>query len=367
MSHQQIINKPVLAPRGERLVCSAPGWRDEIAITEVARCQIYNALEAQSFWCEVKVEWDKLAVNGDEWRVPCSSGIPFVGPVVHFDVAMRPVAPDNAIELYIPADSLRETDTSVARIMRIDLLPGFTAAHAGEEGYLFVPSLAGTLHRFNHRVSRECRIGIYSPHEQWAYKSHVNCFGMHREGQSSWCAIFTEGEFDAEAVLRSHYEEDAGYSMHPGFVYRWQPGEELYRETKSVRFYFFAPEEGGWAAFARSYRRFLREERRVRTWAEKQDDHPWVMPFATGFLMKIMQGVKVSTLDGKGAYQSATSFAEARDILARMQSEGIIHITAQMVGWNWEGHDGRYPARFPVNEVEGGEAEFRKPHRLGER
>jgi hypothetical protein len=31
-----------------------------------------------------------------------------------------------------------------------------------------------------------------------------------------------------------------------------------------------------------------------------------------------------------------------------------------MVGWNHEGHDGRYPSRFPVNPIEGGEKAFRE-------
>jgi hypothetical protein len=60
-----------------------------------------------------------------------------------------------------------------------------------------------------------------------------------------------------------------------------------------------------------------------------------------------------------GNYQSTTTFAEAKELLEQMQNDGISKITAQMVGWNLEGHDGKYPTRFPVNPVEGGEEAFR--------
>jgi hypothetical protein len=84
------------------------------------------------------------------------------------------------------------------------------------------------------------------------------------------------------------------------------------------------------------------------------------MKFARGFTMKVMQGYKQSSFDGQGVYQSATAFDEARQIFRRMQDDGIQNITAQMVGWNFQGHDGTYPTRFPVNEFEGGEKAFKE-------
>lgn len=129
---------------------------------------------------------------------------------------------------------------------------------------------------------------------------------------------------------------------------------------RRIRYHLFDPGKGGWAAFARSYRSHLRTDRGCRTWAEKEADHRAVEFFSRGFLLKIMQGHKSRQLDGRGPYHSATSFEEARQILETLRSDGIQNIVAEMVGWNIDGHDGRFPMRFPVNPQEGGEEAFRK-------
>ncbi|MFZ2654662.1 MAG: DUF5696 domain-containing protein [Victivallales bacterium] len=342
-----------------KLTASAPGWRGGISSETVARCQLYNTMEARVEWQPVIVEWAALSSSADGWRLPCHVDIPFYGTVINFEIVGHPKAELGAYELSIPLKTLVEKDTSFARLMRIDLLPDFSTAANGEEGYILLPCLAGAIHRFTHQVSREERITVYASQEQWAMRSNFNCFGMHRP-TASWCAIVTEGEFDAEAVIRSHYEEKAVDSIHAGLVYRWEPNDPMLNGDRTVRYYLRDPQAGGWAEFARCYRRFLREERGVRTWAQKSADNPSVLKFARGFVMKIMQGYKQITLDGRGQYCSCTSFDEARQILEQMQADGISHITAQMVGWNHEGHDGRYPSRFPVNPVEGGEKGFRE-------
>ncbi len=343
----------------KKLIAAAPGWRGEVAIETVARCQLYNTMEARVEWHAVITDWEKLSSAKDGWRLPCHVDIPFYGTVFTFDITGQTRPEHGAVELSIPATSLVEKDTTFARLMRLDLLPGFAAATDGEEGYLLLPCLAGGLHRFTHRVSREERVTIYASQEQWAMRSNFNCFGTHRSSLS-WCAVVTAGEFDAEAVVRSHYEEEATYSVHAGLIYRWEPNDPMLPGDRAVRYYLRDPAAGGWQEFARCYRSFLRAERGVRTWAQKAAENPAALDFAKGFVMKIMQGYKKSSIDGKGDYMSATSFPEARQILERMQADGIRRITAQMVGWNHEGHDGRYPSRFPVNPVEGGEKAFRE-------
>lgn len=347
-----------LTPRGEALVCSAPGWAEEIVISRVASCQLYNMIEPAFQWHPVIADWENCSTTQEGWRLPCRVDIPFVATVITFELLGRYRADLQAMELSIPADTLVEIDPVSAKLLRIDLLPDFAAAHAGDDGYLLLPCLSGALHNFKHSVSREARVTIYAQQEQWAMKSNYNCIGMQHSARA-WCGIMTEGEFDAEAVIRSHFDEDAGYSIHFGFVYRWEYTDDLLPGTRTARYYLLDPAAGGWPAFAHCYRRFLREERGVRTWAQKRADHPKLAHFAHGFLLKIMQGYKRPQLDGHGEYLSATSFSEARTILERMQADGIKQITAQMVGWNIEGHDGRYPTRFPVNPVEGGEEAFR--------
>ena len=351
----------LMEPRVEsrKLIAYASGWSEELACDTVATCKLYNTMEARVEWHPIIVEWQKFSSDTDGWRLPCRVDIPFIGTVITFEIVGRAKNGIGAFELAIPYSTLVERDASFARLMGIDLLPGFSRAFTGEDGYMLLPSLSGTIHRFSRRVSREERITIYARQDQWAMRSNFNCFGMHRP-TVSWCAVVTEGEFDAEAVLRSHYEEEAEYSIHAGLLYRWEPNDPIIEGNRTVRYYLCSPDAGGWAEFARCYRRFMREERGLRSWAQKAEENPAVLGFARGFVMKIMQGYKQASFDGHGKYCSCTSFAEARKILQDMQSDGIMSITAQMVGWNHEGHDGRYPTRFPVNPVEGGEKAFRE-------
>jgi hypothetical protein len=341
------------------LIASGPCWQHEIAVSTVARCQLYNALEARVEWHPVLADWAQVRDTPTGWMLPCRVDIPFVNTVITFELHGTRRAALQAVELSIPADTVVECDPTYARLLTLDLLPGFGAAHAGEAGYLLLPCFCGAIHRFTHGVSREERVTLYAEQAQWAMRSNFNCIGMHTE-DASWCAVVCDGEFDAQAVIRSHAGEDAVYSIHPGLVYRWAHTDALLPGTRTVRYYLCDPTEGGWSAFARRYRRFLREERGVRTWAEKAEDNPRVLDFAHSFPMKIFQGCKTRAFDGQGTYQPATSFAEAREILQRMQADGIRRITAQMVGWNLGGHDGCYPTRFPINPVEGGEADFRE-------
>lgn len=353
--------RPYIEPRSadKRLTAFAPGWRGNFSCETVARCQLYNTMEARVEWHAVIVEWAKLSSAADGWRLPCHVDIPFYGTVFTFEILGRAKAELAAFDLSIPFKTIVEKDSSFGQLMRIDLMPDFSTAAAGEDGYILLPCLAGAIHRFTHRVSREERVAIYAEQKQWAMRSNFNCFGMHRP-TASWCAVVTEGEYDAEAVIRSHFEEEAVYSVHAGLIYRWEPKDPMLAGDRTVRYYLRNPQAGGWSEFARCYRRFLREERGIRTWAQKAEENPVALKFASGFVMKIMQGYKQMALDGTGKYSSCTSFAEARKILQDMQADGIVHNSVQMVGWNHEGHDGRYPTRFPVNPVEGGEKGFRE-------
>ena len=346
----------LLSPGDGRLLLNHKTWTQPILIDQVAVCQLYNTMEARVEWHPVLVEWEHLQELADGWRVPCRVDIPFVGTML---TCMLQATETRADALEITIREVVERDTTLARLMRLDLFPELGAARYGEDGYLLLPCYSGALHAFTHRVSREERLGIYAVQEQWASKSNFNCIGMHTP-KRSWCAMVTEGDCDAEAVIRSCWEEEQTTSIHIGLVYRWEKSDELITGNRTVRYHLLNPPEGGWSAMARIYRRFLREERNLRTWEEKAAENPSVKTFASSFLLKIFQGYKKATLDGRGDYQSCTSFQEAGHILAQMRADGIRNLTAELVGWNDQGHDGTYPSRFPVNGIEGGEDDLRQ-------
>lgn len=346
------------------LLLCGPHWREPLRVTRIATCEIYNSMEARSQWIDAEPLWDKITYIEGGWTVPCQVTLPYVGIVLDFEIVARSLKKGERWRITLPDDTLVERQPEFGKLLRLDLFPGFSAATPGNEGYLFLPCNTGVLHRFNKTVAREKRITLYARQEQWTLHSDFNCFGMH-SNDISWCAIVSQGDSDAEAVARSHWGIDHHYSIHAGLVYRWNHQDMRLEGDRSVLYCLLDPAAGGWQEFARQFRTFLREERELRTWKEKEGDPLELAHFARGFLLKIFQGHKKISLDGRGAYQSATTFAEARKILETMMADGIGRITAQMVGWNFEGHDGRYPQRFPINPVEGGQKEFEQLIRWG--
>lgn len=339
-----------------RVEAMADAWREPLFTSEPVRCQIFNSMEAVAQWVRAVPDWKSSRIDIDGWSLPFEVRLSGFGRVIAFDLCGRRFS-EEAWEITIA--NLIEENTSIAKILRIDVLPGYGAARHGEDGNLFLPSYCGILHNFHHSVSRELRMAIYARQEQWPMHCNLNCFGI-KTPRFSMCAVVVAGEYDAEVVARSHWESDRQYSVHSGFVYRWAEKDTLNTSDRTVRYFLLSPLEDGWSSYARRYRAILRSERNLRTWDQKLTDHPALEHLSKSFLIKIFQGHKEITPEGTGEYHSCTSFDEAQTILQQMKDDGISIITAQMVGWNCEGHDGRYPQRFPVNETEGGEEGFRR-------
>ena len=84
-----------------------------------------------------------------------------------------------------------------------------------------------------------------------------------------------------------------------------------------------------------------------------------------------MQGHSISEQDQSETprFLLTMTFEEACASLKRFQDAGVDKIYTQNVGWNYRGHDGAYPTRFPIEERVGGERGFREliafGHNLG--
>ena len=342
--------------KGKRIGTIADPWGESLFTSEPVICEIFNSMEDISQWVTPLPDWTSVQKSPDGWTLPVALFLPVIGRVITFDLCARQFS---AGAWDVTLKNLNEEKPAIARILRIDVFPNWGVACHGEEGYLFLPSYCGVLHEFNHSVSREIRMAIYARQEQWPMHCNSNCFGI-KTPRLSMCAVVIEGEFDAEVVARSHWEENSLYSIHVAFVYRWAEHDSLETADRTVRYHLLDPVEDGWCAYARAYRSVLRNEHHLQTLNEKRANRHVLEYLSESFLIKIFQGHKEITTAGDGGYHSCTSFLEAQDILKEMKGDGIEKITVQMVGWNCEGHDGRYPQRFPVNETEGGEDGFRK-------
>lgn len=338
-----------------QICANFPGWTQSLSCSTPVRCEIYNTMEATPQWRDATPLWHLRREFSEGWILPFEISLPLFGQVISFELTGRRVA---EAKFEISCDNVVEARPDLIKIMRLDLLPGFAQGLPGDAGYLFLPCYSGVLHTFTHKVSRELRLAIYTRQDQWAMHSNFNCLGI-TTPSFAMSASFSSETYNAEIVARSHWEAESEYSVHASFVFRTTHGESPYQERRSVRYTLYSSSDGNWDAFARAYRSDLRSESRLPTWQEKAESSAEFRNYSDSFLMKIFQGHKDITPDGSGTYRSCTTFGEAKSLLQELQRDGIATITAEMVGWNYEGHDGRYPQRFPVNEAAGGEALFR--------
>jgi hypothetical protein len=255
-----------------------------------------------------------------------------------------------------------ERNPLLYRLLSIELLPEFGAATTGEPGYLTLPNWSGCQTFFNKDYPREVRQTIYSSNDQWEHVCNMPVFGITR-AQGTLCGLVAAGDCDAELITRVHWERAHTNSTHPALIYRWEQQDDRIPGRREVR-YTFAPAEyaggEGYVFLGNMYRQFLHAERGLQTWDEKGAIRPEATDYLDRFFLKIFMAYKDPVEDGKGPYHPVCTFAQARQILEACQARGMAKITAILVGWGQDGHDGMPPTRFPVDERLGGEAGFRE-------
>ncbi len=262
----------------------------------------------------------------------------------------------------LPADAVREGNPDLYRLLAIEILPQFGAARTGEDGYLVLPNWCGCITRFDKDYPREIWQTVYSSNDQWEQVCNMGLFGIARAG-GTLCGIITAGDMDAQLVCRSHWERAQLNSVHAALVYRWEQQDPLVAGPREIA-YRVTPSgwDGGegYLFCGREYRRFLRARRGLLTWDEKRTERPAAVDYAGRYFLKIFMANKTPQADGRGDYRCCCTFDEARAILEDCRRRGITRLTAVLTGWGLDGHDGRYPSRFPVDERLGGEAGLKR-------
>ncbi len=284
-------------------------------------------------------------------------------PNIEIDIGIHfLLRPDGkGFSLRIDDEDIVEGNPLLYRILSIEILPEFGAAVTGEQGYLTLPNWAGCQTFFNKDYPREVRQTIYSSNDQWEHVCNMPVFGITR-AQGTLCGLVAAGDFDSQLISRVHWERSHANSTHPALVYRWEQQDTLIPGRREVR-YSFAPANydggEGYVFIGKTYRQFLHAERGLQTWAQKAVARPDAVEYLDRFFLKIFMAYKNPAEDGHGTYHPTCTFAEARKILEDCKTRGMTKMTAILVGWGQDGHDGMPPTRFPVDERLGGEAEFR--------
>jgi hypothetical protein len=283
---------------------------------------------------------------------------------IHMRIALRIEmdAAGEGFDVSVRADGLDEGLPRLYRLLGLEILPEFGAARTGEQGYLTLPNWFGCQTFFDKAYPREAWQTIYSSNDQWEHVCNAPVFGITR-AQGTLCGLVAEGDEDAQLVCRRHWEAAQANSVHPYLVWRWAQEDDAIAGPRRVRYRFAhpdCPQGEGYAFVGVQYRRFLRAERGVQTWAEKGRTRPEAVDYAGRFFLKIFMAYKDPHPEGKGAYHCTCTCDEAREIIARCIARGMGKLTVTLVGWGQDGHDGKCPTYLPVDERVGGEAKMKE-------
>ncbi|MBN8708871.1 MAG: hypothetical protein BGO12_03795 [Verrucomicrobia bacterium 61-8] len=292
-----------------------------------------------------------------------SNGLEVIGefPSIGIRMAVDIALLDAGFSVRLNSDAIEERLPDLYRVLAVEILPQFGAARTGEPGYLTLPNWSGCQTFYNKTYPREVRQTIYSSNDQWENVCDMPVFGITRN-HGTLCGLVAAGDYDAELICRLHWENDQANSVHPNLIYRWEQQDALLPGRREVRYFFTSPNDAsgeGYVACGRAYREFLRSERGLQTWAEKETERPVVADYRDRFFLKIFMAYKDPQADGRGRYHATCTFDEVKQILEECLAMGMSRLAVMLVGWGRDGHDGMPPTRFPVDLHLGGEEGFR--------
>ncbi len=240
----------------------------------------------------------------------------------------------------------------------IDFLYDYFCADVGDEGYFITNH--GTLGTFLTKFTPKEDAETVMDH------SFVSCYGWNK-GKDGVLAIVTGMRCDFGMVLGL---KDGVYYAYPRF---YIDGDKPYED---VEVELYELEDGSYSSMARLYRNYQLTRCGCIPLKERAAKDSRIQKAIDGIEVRVRQGwkpapspVEYQTPETEPPMHVACSFDRVGDIADEFKKQGIDEAEFCLVGWNYGGHDGRFPQILPVDPRLGGEERMRvlidKVHSLG--
>ena len=263
----------------------------------------------------------------------------------------------------VPWKSLREGCRDFFRACGVRPFPGLL--RAGKEGTILAPVRSGALiFPGRHRLPLKDQFLIYGQQWRWEDLPLLPICAAYEEGKRGVAVIAERGDHDAQFEIGLDGEGNGTVGFSCRYRYHWpDPVDGI---DRTLRYCLLDRTSADYSGIGRRLNRFVRETWRMSTLAEKCARSPEVAYSASAMTMKTFHAQKdLQHEKGDGTYRVFQTFAETGRQLRKLKAAGLEKVAIQLVGWNLDGHDGRYPERFPVDPRLGGEKDFRELVRLG--
>ena len=242
------------------------------------------------------------------------------------------------MSLAIPRSELDGVDS-------VSVVPSFARASVGERGYFVLPD--GMLGDF--ACSNGTRFLASPPMSFWGMKTPRRTFVCEVKGMEldfGIRVIATNGEY-AVATEFSFSDE--------------RPYEDI------VVDWTFLPDSAEYPDMAKVYRGHRLASGKVKTISERLASQPDLAYISTSIEVRVRHAWKPApspvpeqTAINEPPMKVAMTFDRTRQFVEACSRAGIGPAEFCLVGWNYRGHDGRYPQIWPVESELGGEDGLRR-------
>jgi hypothetical protein len=274
------------------------------------------------------------------------------------------------LEVAVNEADLVESEDNL--IVAIELLPylGAVPYRAETTAYYVLPDGPGALTYIGKQVRYRKpysavsygtdRYSFSRPSEQ---RTPLPVYGIaHPEGAVLGAAIVGVGESSIEAgisidpmtfsraSLRLIYRRLTQFPLRKG-VFKAFFETERVKGDRAMRFFFLAGEEANWVGMAQRFRQHLIEDRGLqRLGSSPAEQEESVEP---ALRLRLVMGAQKPGLIWR-SFVTATSFAEAAEIVAAYVDAGMTDLDVVLVGWESDGYQGNLPRRWPPDRRLGG-------------
>jgi hypothetical protein len=274
------------------------------------------------------------------------------------------------LSVWLSPAEVYESRANLYRLFAIDLLPGFITSEAPAQ--LLLPLNTGMVCKTAEKPACEDRFLIYGQQACWEILPTMPICALQAPA-GGMVALAAEGAAETECRVRT---DGVGGSVGLSFFFRGDDIDPIENSPREIR-YTPVPAAADLAVFtADVLRTHIMRDLGKTTLEQRAAESPEVKYLLQAYIMKLFYGVQAQGCmlneDGSGdggRFILTMTFDEAANGLKRFHDAGVDKIYTQNVGWNYRGHDGAYPTRFPVEQRSGGEAAFRNliayGHELG--
>ncbi len=289
-----------------------------------------------------------------------------------FTLVLRYTLGPDYLDIAVDEVDLVESEENL--IVALELLPylGSAPYRAETSAYYVLPDGPGALTYIGKQLSYRKPYSavtygtdLYSfarPSEQ---RTPLPIYGIaHPEGAVLGVATVGAGETSIEAgisidpmtfsraSIRLIYRRLTQFPLRKG-VFKAFFETERVRGDRAMRFFFLAGEEADWVGMAQRFRRHLIEDRGLQRLGAATEPGQGQLAARPALRLRLVMGAQKPGLIWR-SFVTATSFAEAAEIIAAYHDAGMTDLDVVLVGWESDGYEGNLPKRWPPDRHLGG-------------